>query len=118
MTPHTATKEVDPNDPRNQAAAQTPIVENAGPGEPGHYNPPNPNVGVTHTASNEIRPPELVKKAEEIPGTSSPSGGETSAEIDYEAHTVPELREMADERGIEIKSDARKDEIIDALKKG
>jgi hypothetical protein len=37
---------------------------------------------------------------------------------EYEAHTVPELREMADERGIEIKSDARKDEIIEALKKG
>jgi hypothetical protein len=139
MTEHKETKnpkDVDPNDPRNQAAAQTPIVENAGPGEPGHYNPPNPNFGVTHTASNEVRPPELVKKAEEIPDTRSPwdkkqqgdtgTGGEAThtgkhgklTDEQYEEHTVPELREMADERGIEIKSDARKDEIIDALKKG
>jgi hypothetical protein len=137
MTEHTPikTKDYDPNDPRNQAAAQTPIVdaENAGPGEPGYYNPPDPNFGVSHTGSNEIRPEALVKKAEEIPDTRSPwdkkQQGETGTgthkpahndmtDEEYEAHTVPELREMADERGIEIKSDARKDEIIEALKKG
>jgi hypothetical protein len=34
----------------------------------------------------------------------------------YEELTVPELKEMADERGIEIDSRANKSEIIDALK--
>lgn len=136
MTEHRETrnhKDVDLDDPRNQAAVQTPIAEDAGPGEPGYYNPPDPEFGVSHTASNEIRPPELVKKAEEIPDTRSPwdkkQQGETGkgkprgdestlTDEEYEAHTVPELREMAEQRGIEVKSDARKDEIIDALKKG
>jgi hypothetical protein len=137
MTEHTPTKnkDFDPNDPRSQAAAQTPVVdtENAGPGEPGYYNPPDPNFGVSHTGSNEIRPEALVKKAEEIPDTRSPwdkkqqgeagaghhkATGQEMTDEEYESHTVPELREMADERGIEIKSDARKDEIIEALKKG
>lgn len=122
-------EETDLNDPKNQAAAQTPIVENAGPGEPGHYTPPNPHAGVTHTRTNEIRTPQMVEKAEEIPdtrpasdkagtGTGTSHDGSKLTDEEYEAHTVPELRELADQRGIDIKSDARKDEIIEALKKG
>ena len=34
---------------------------------------------------------------------------------DYESMTVPELKELADKRGIELLSDARKAEIIAAL---
>lgn len=34
---------------------------------------------------------------------------------DYESLTVAELKEMADSQGIEIPSDARKSDIIDAL---
>jgi len=133
------------SDPRDQAAANTTTFEDAGPGEPGYYNPPDPEFGVSHTASNEIRPPELVKKAEEIPDTRSPwdkkrqgetgtgthaedkdksrgkSKGKSKADMtdeEYEEMTVPELRDLADERGVDVKSDARKDEIIEALKNG
>jgi hypothetical protein len=35
---------------------------------------------------------------------------------DYEELTVPELKELASKRGLEVASDARKDDIIDALK--
>ena len=35
---------------------------------------------------------------------------------DYEALTVVELRDMADQLGVEIPSDARKADIIDALR--
>lgn len=121
-------------DPRNQAAAQTPLVEgDPGPGEPGYYNPPDPNFGVSHTASNEVRTEALVKKAEEIPDTRSPwdkkQQGETGKgkhaattdnvdEENLEEYTVPELRDIADKRGIDVKSDARKDEIIEAIKAG
>jgi hypothetical protein len=37
---------------------------------------------------------------------------------DYEAHTVPELKEMAADKGISIPYDANKADIIKALKKG
>lgn len=95
-------EESDPNDPRNQAASQIGIKD-AGPGEPGHYTPPNPNAGITRSVSNEVKPGPAEGKADDY---------------DYESHTVPELREMADSRGIQIESGARKDEIIEALKKG
>lgn len=36
-------------------------------------------------------------------------------QTDYESLTVPELKELADKRGIELLSDARKAEIIAAL---
>ena len=115
-------------DPKDQAAAQT-GNPNAAPGEPGHYSPPDPTAGVTKSPANEVRPKRLVEEAERIPDTRSDwdkrqagEGAEGTApaqgEIDYESHTVPELREMAAARGIEVKSDARKDEIIEALKKG
>jgi hypothetical protein len=38
--------------------------------------------------------------------------------MDYNSMTVPELRELADERGIDVPSSATKAEIIAALKKG
>jgi hypothetical protein len=37
-------------------------------------------------------------------------------EADYEEKTVAELKDLASKRGVELRSDARKDEIIDALK--
>lgn len=134
MTEHTETKEFDPNDPRNQASVQIGDPD-AEPGSPGYYSPPNPNAGITRSASNEVLTPEMIEKAEEIPDTRSDfdkgkdktghkagrKGAHAKTKLtdeEYEAHTIPELREIADERGIEIKSDARKDEIIEALKQG
>ena len=38
------------------------------------------------------------------------------SETDYEALTVPELREIARERGLDVNSRTTKDEVIDALK--
>lgn len=124
-------KDYDPNDPRNQVAKQT-TNQDAGPGEPGYYNPPNPNFGVTHTASNEIRPPEVVAAAEAIPGQEEENearakaakgqtkskGEDTDSDTDYESMTVPELRDLAHQRGIDVASNARKEEIIDALEEG
>jgi hypothetical protein len=44
--------------------------------------------------------------------------GQPNAEaVDYEAKTVPELKELARERDIDVPYDARKDEIISALEK-
>lgn len=61
---------------------------------------------------------QLDKEAEEerelmqgkVPGTES-------EDVDYEEKTVPELKELANERGVDVPYDARKDEIIKALKK-
>lgn len=36
---------------------------------------------------------------------------------DYESMTVPELKELAKERGVDVGWDARKDEIVTALEK-
>jgi hypothetical protein len=48
-------------------------------------------------------------------------GGEaataSSSQQSYDDYTVAELKEQAKKRGVEIPSDARKDEIIDALEK-
>src|SRR4029077_5752651 len=41
-----------------------------------------------------------------------------SNETNYNEMTVPELRELADKRGIDVPHDANKAEIISALKKG
>lgn len=111
--------ELDLDDPKNQAAHQIGDPD-AGPGEPGHYTPPDPNAGITRTPSNEIRPARLIAEAERIPGQPEAKHSATGegADYDYESHTVPELREMAEKRGIEVKSDARKDEVIEALKAG
>ncbi len=47
-----------------------------------------------------------------VPGTES-----EDEEVDYEEKTVAELKELAAERGVGVPYDARKDEIIKALKK-
>ena len=47
----------------------------------------------------------------------APPGAKTSPPQDYEAMTVPELRELAKERDVEIGWHARKDEIVTALEK-
>jgi hypothetical protein len=46
--------------------------------------------------------------------TSAPSG--KKAGEDYDSMTVPELRDLAKERNIEVPWDARKDDLVDALK--
>lgn len=46
---------------------------------------------------------------------SSPRGDES---VDYEEMTIPELKDLAHKRGVEISHDMRKDEIIAALEKG
>jgi hypothetical protein len=123
------TKNADPNDPRNQVARQT-ATEDAGPGEPGHYSPPDPNLGVTKSPPNEVLTEEMIKKAEEIPDNRSDwdkkhageakGGKKAGTDVDpenYEELTVPELKELAHQRGVEIHSDMLKDDIIKALKK-
>jgi hypothetical protein len=65
---------------------------------------------------------QLDKEAEEerermqgkVPGTEP---GTESQDVDYESKTVPELKDLAAERGVDVPYDARKDEIIKALKK-
>jgi Rho termination factor, N-terminal domain len=47
-------------------------------------------------------------------GQAKPGEGE---QVDYESKTVPELKDLAAERGVDVPYDARKDEIIKALKK-
>lgn len=42
--------------------------------------------------------------------------GEELEAVNYEEKTVPELKDLANERGVEVPYDARKDEIIKALK--
>lgn len=43
------------------------------------------------------------------------AGGASADAASYDEHTVAELKELAKKRGVEVPSDARKDEIIDAL---
>jgi Rho termination factor, N-terminal domain len=123
------TKDVDPNDPKNQVASQT-TPEDAAPGEPGYYSPPDPHFGVTKSAPNEVLTDKMIEEAEKIPdnrsawdkkqaGVTKEGKGktDTGTETDYEAMTVPELKELAHQRGVEIHSDMLKDDIIQALKK-
>ncbi|HWI67719.1 MAG TPA: Rho termination factor N-terminal domain-containing protein [Nitrospiraceae bacterium] len=49
-------------------------------------------------------------------GGAAPAATEQQKQ-DYEGMTVPELRELAKERGVEAGWDARKDEIVTALEK-
>jgi hypothetical protein len=69
--------------------------------EPGYYSKPTTDVGATKSLPNEV------KQA----GTAAP--GE---EVDYESMTVPELKDLAASRGIEVQSDWLKHDIITALK--
>lgn len=48
---------------------------------------------------------------------SATSATGTAEKQDYEAMTVPELRELAKDRGVDVGWDARKDEIVTALEK-
>jgi hypothetical protein len=122
-----------------QAARDAAGGEDPAEGEPHYYSPPaTPNAGVTKSPYNEVIPnkfdeegnpvsrdpnveltPEDLAEPGTKPGPKSKTGESGSAsEDDYEAYTIPELREMAEERGIGIRSDANKAEIIKALKKG
>lgn len=74
-------------------------------GEPGYYNPPSVDAGVTKSRPNEV--------------TQAESGaGKSTKDEDLESYTVPELKDLAEKRGIEIHSDMLKSDIIDALKAG
>jgi hypothetical protein len=50
--------------------------------------------------------PKATTGSKEAPGDES---------VDYESMTVPELKDLAQKRGVHVTSDMRKDEIIDAL---
>jgi Rho termination factor, N-terminal domain len=75
-------------------------------------------VAIARGVSVEEAQAQLEKDEEEerermqgkVPGTES-------EDVDYETKTVPELKELAAQRGVEVPYDARKDEIIKALKK-
>src|SRR4029077_11253696 len=84
---------------------------------------PNPAIAMEKKTIEEAgnRPPpekDWRKPGEE--GTKVPADSKQATakqQVDYESQTVPELRELAKERGVEIGWDARKDEIIEALEK-
>jgi hypothetical protein len=121
-----------------QAARDAAGGEEPAEGEPHYYSPPsNPAAGITKSPYNEVIPnrydedgnpisrepgSELTPEDIAEPGTKPASKGKTgesgAASEDYESYTVPELRTMAEERDIQIRSDANKAEIIKALKKG
>jgi hypothetical protein len=82
-------------------------VKDPEPGEPGYYSPPSVDAGVTKSFPNE-------RPAPTEPGVAGKSGDEVE---DYEALTVPELKELAQQRGIEAHSDWLKDDYVQALKK-
>jgi hypothetical protein len=67
-------------------------------------------------------PENIAKKQAEAEGkTAQPKKGESPSEAseeDLEEHTVPELKEIAEKKGIQIPWDANKHDIIKAIKKG
>jgi len=67
----------------------------------------------------ESLPENIAKKGEEkkTQPTEGKSPSEASEE-DLEEHTVPELKEIAEKKGIQIPWDANKSDIIKAIKKG
>jgi hypothetical protein len=131
-------KDEDRNDPRNQVGREG-TYEDADPGEPGYYSPPDPHFGITKSPPNEVLTDKMIEEAEKIPDTRSDwdkkqagdtkegigkekkahgtHGTQGETEIDYEAMTVPELKELVASRGIEAHSDWLKDDYIKALKK-
>lgn len=50
-------------------------------------------------------------------GKTARTGETTDADVDYESKTVPELKELAAQRGVDVPADAVKADIIKALKK-
>jgi hypothetical protein len=65
--------------------------------------------------------PENIAKKQKEGKTAKPTEGEPSSEAseqDLEEHTVPELKEIAEKKGIQIPWDANKHDIIKAIKKG
>jgi hypothetical protein len=68
--------------------------------------------------------PQLAEKGQEASKAAAKEsakvtggGAGESVKADYDALTVPELRDLARDRNVDVASDARKDEIISALKK-
>jgi hypothetical protein len=51
-------------------------------------------------------------------GSKEEGGAKGDEATDYDSLTVPELKDLAHKRGLQISSDMRKDEIIAALEKG
>jgi hypothetical protein len=65
--------------------------------------------------------PENIAKKQAEGKTAQPKEGESPSEAseeDLEEHTVPELKEIAEKKGIQIPWDANKHDIIKAIKKG
>ena len=79
------------------------------------YDPPRADGIVRDGAGNPMRSYILastLNKALELGFTEEPPGEESD---ELEEMTVPELRDLADERGVELSSDMRKADIIEAL---
>jgi hypothetical protein len=49
------------------------------------------------------------------PFPAPPAGADTDG-VDYESMTIPELKDLADQRGVALTSDMHKAEIVAALK--
>jgi hypothetical protein len=60
---------------------------------------------------------EEAKEAQERAAKAHGEAGSEDEDVNYEEKTVAELKELANERGVDVPYDARKDEIIKALKK-
>jgi hypothetical protein len=65
-------------------------------------------------------PENIAKKQAEGKTAKSTEGGSSSeaSEEDLEEHTVAELKEIAEKKGVQIPWDANKSDIIKAIKKG
>jgi hypothetical protein len=116
-----------PKDQLGRQAARDATGAEPAEGEPFHYSAPtNPNAGVTKSPPNEVIPDEYDADGNPIPKTAQPKGktGESGTASeglgheDYEDMTVVELRELAADRGVAVRSDMNKAEIIQAIQKG
>jgi hypothetical protein len=75
------------------------------------------NKRTDENAKLEGTPRSRALEASQKTGTAHPAAANQPETQDYEAMTVPDLKELAKERGVEVSWDARKDEIITALEK-
>jgi hypothetical protein len=82
-----------------------------------------PYFAPTNETAHEKNMPEEARQIKEALGQGTPAGqpkgkggGNKGKQPDYERLTVPELKDLAADRGLEVAHDARKDDIIDALK--